>query len=443
MKKAKTLLASIGLAALVATPLSAEGKQEKPAAAEKVTVKIVSTFLRENYDKDIRVKAFYDSVEEFNKANPNSEIQVEALAHDAYQDKVQILAAANQLPDIYDLKGSWARNYVRNGHALGLKQFIDADPEWKALIKETAYGNFLVDGDIYGLCMDAGGSTSLVFYNKEIFKKLGYSSFPKTIPELFEVVKKAKAAGYTPISLGNMAQWPAESCYFSVIGARHTGNDWNASIVNRTGAKFTDKAWIDALAAFKAFADTGAFNADMNSIDYKEQRIPYYDGRAAMFVEGYWAIPALLKDAPEAVRDATGIARLPAFPGAKGDQTYISGGNGGWAIALNPKLAGAKRDAAVAWFKYFHSKKFAAMINEKGITTGIAAGNDVNLGGLHPVYREYFALVDSSKPCDVYDLIFDQAYEKPIEAGIQELLAGMVSPEELAKRVQAAYEKYK
>lgn len=413
--------------------------EPSPEPDEKIQLTIFTEQMQENIDQDSRVKALYDSVDKFMADNPNVEISVDALSSEPYNDKVKILAAGDELPDIFEMLGSWNKGFVESGVVMDLTDIINDDPAWKEIIKPTATGNFIIDGKTYGICMEDGGSTTLLFYNQAILEECGVSAPPKTMTELLDSFDKIRAKGYTPISLGNKGPWVGQSCYLSAIGSRFTGNDWNASIVNYSGAKFTDPEFIQGLAMMQEMADRGAFNEDMNSIDYQQQRVPYFEGKAAMFIEGHWAINSLVADCPEDVLAVTHIAGIPAIENAKVSD-YTAGGNGGWAYALSSKLDGAAKDAAIGWLKTFISKESASTVLAGGNSCAIVPG-DYDKSGISPLHQEFFAFLETVPFCDTYDLIFDPGVVDVMSKGIQELMINTITPEELARNIQEEYEK--
>lgn len=412
----------------------------KKSTDDKITLKFIGSEDRANYNKDARVKVYFDSIDEFMKENPNVTIEHETIPNDAYQDKAQVLATANELPDVFDVKGSWNKNFVANGLVANLSDAINADPAWKKIIKPQANLNFVVNGKIYGLTIEAGGSTSLVFYNDKIFKACGISEFPKTSAQLDAAIKKLKAKGYTPITMGNKGKWLAESCYLSTIGNRFTGTAWTTSIINRTGAKFTDKNFVASLKYFQDLAKSGAFNSDLNSIDYNQQRVPYYNKKAAMMVEGFWAINSFKTDAPKDVLAATKIAVFPSIIGSKGAANMTTGGAGGWAKGVNSKLTGKAKEAVIKWLKLYISKNSANVLYSNGIIPGMVSTN-YDKSKLIKMQLDYYNLMSNITPCEVYDLTFDPAVEAVLESGLQELLINSITPEKLAQRIQSEYEK--
>ena len=48
----------------------------------------------------------------------------------------------DELPDIFDMKGSWTSNWVDNGVVLSLDDMLKEDEEWASTLQENAYSAF-------------------------------------------------------------------------------------------------------------------------------------------------------------------------------------------------------------------------------------------------------------------------------------------------------------
>jgi raffinose/stachyose/melibiose transport system substrate-binding protein len=71
---------------------------------EAVTLSFIHMF--PNEDTEGNSIAFHKALEKFKTDNPNIKINEEPLSHDNYETKVRTLAAGNELPDIFIVKGS-------------------------------------------------------------------------------------------------------------------------------------------------------------------------------------------------------------------------------------------------------------------------------------------------------------------------------------------------
>lgn len=380
---------------------------------------------------------FNKVLDEFMESNPQYNIKEEVLSHDNYEMKIKTLAAANELPDVFLVKGSMVDTFRKSGLIESFEPIFAENQVWRDNFIEGAFSDFKRDGEIYAVPLSIG-PTSLIFYNQEIFKEAGITEFPETWAEFKTAILQIKEAGYTPISLGNKGKWVAESCILSMLGDRFTGTEWFRSIRDRQGASFTDPEFVAALAAMQDLAEMGAFNRDMNSIDNYQQKTAYYNQEAAMFFEGAWAINVLETSAPEAVVEKTRLAILPEVKVGKGDPNTLAGG-AGWAYQINPNLKGKRREAAVELVKHLTNKEFSTrLIENNGRPASKPGAYDKNK--LTRLMNDYFALIERSKFTPTYDVQLSPSIIEVMNSGLQELLIQVTTPEELADRIQTEYQ---
>lgn len=437
---AKRLIAA-GLALSMTMSLAACGSKEEGKSKDgKIVISTVTTSNPDMVDSDPVAKTWYESWDKFLKDHPEVELEEEYVPHDAYQDKAQILATGGELPDVFDMKGSWTSNWVDNGVVMSLDDMLADDPEWANTLQENSYSAFVKDESVYGLTIDGGGLTGLLFYNEEIFKECGINEFPQTLEEFNDAIVKIKKKGYTPISLGNVANWPAESCIFSLLMSRICGETWVQNLLKYDGsADFTNPDFVKALNVMKEWVDLGAFNSDVNSIDYTEARIPYYEKKAAMLMDGYWAISNILTDGPQDVVDATKITEIPVSK-QEGDMDIYEGG--GWAISVNSNVKEdqEKYDLIAEWYKNYFCEDTANTMFEMGKIASVeTSGYDESK--LEPLQIQYYEMFENTDQYTVIDLHFPPSLVEVLNTSLQELLIGQVEPEEIAERVQSEYEK--
>jgi raffinose/stachyose/melibiose transport system substrate-binding protein len=411
---------------------SSEGKDDKK---EPITITFSHCWTKENATG--QAKAFFKAIEKFRAEHPDIIIEEDVLAHDAYEIKIKTLASGNELPDIFSMKGSMMRAFAANGLLMPVEGILDTDPEWKNSFLDDVFDDFILDGTIYGVPYQMN-VTHLIYYNTDLFKQAGINSFPKTWDEFLAAIDALKAIGVVPIALGNKAAWVAESCILSTLGDRFTGTEWFESIRDGKGAKFTDPEFIQALEAFQDLANRGAFNSDLNSIDNFQQQAMYMNGQAAMFMEGIWALPTLLDKAPQEIIDVTDLAILPGAPGGKGDPWALSGG-AGWAYGISTKVSGEKLEAVTELVKAITDLEFAQYsLDESANPPNKTDGLDTSKP--HPLFVKHLEIINTAKITPVYDVQLTPPVIEVMNSGLQELLIGMITPEELAGRIQREYE---
>jgi len=423
---------------LVGAMVWAGGSTEtaKPAATH---ISFMHFFKQDDPNADANNKSFYVMFPKFKAAHPDVVFDVEDLTHDTYDTKIKTIAAANQMPDLFLVKGSWVDTFVGNGLMKPINDVLDANATWRDGFYPGALSEFVRNGtDIYGVTFQLF-TTSLVFYNDAILKKAGIESFPKTSAEFETAVGKLNAIGVTPVALGNKAKWVAESCILSTLGDRYTGTEWFNSIRDRKGASFSDPLFVKSLAALKRLAEIKTFNPDMNSIDNNQQRTLYMNGSAAMFMEGAWAVSSLVDTAPKDILAQTKLAVLPSVVGGKGDPASFSGGSG-WAYTISSQTDAAKRRIIGTLLPMLTGADIAKITIENN---GQPASKPVSYdkSKLAPLANAYFDLVAQNKFTPIYDIQLEAPVIEVMNSGLQELLAGSVSPQDLAARIQTEYMK--
>ena len=365
-------------------------------------------------------------------------MKVEEMDQTAYQTKINSLGASGDMPDLFMMKGSWTKTFVENGWVSDITAELDADQEWKNAYIKGGFDAATRDDKIYGVPQESM-STGMVYYNSDMWKEIGYETFPETWDELLDAVDKFKEKGITPFVMGNKPNWPAESCWLSTLGDRFTGPDWTQSILEGSGAKFTDEAFVKALTAFQELAQRGAFNEDINSIDDTEQNTVYFNKKAAAIVNGTWFIPTIDNSAPEDVKAATKLAILPSVEGGAENQKTVSGGPA-WFMSLSSKVTDpAKRELVMDLLKALTDERQANVTASMGGVTAWA-NPEYDTAKVPALFNEYNAMIKDITAVPIYDACMDASVIETMNVGLQSLLIGEKAPEELADEIQMEQE---
>lgn len=394
------------------------------------------TFGHFRVSKDNIDVLFSDTLNQFREDHPDITIKEEAVAHDPYRDRTTTLGASGELPDIFMANGSMILDFASKDYVASWDDAIKEDTEWSGDFVDGAFDDFKVDDQIYGVPVKMA-AVHTIYYNKEIFEEAGIQQFPSTWEDFKKAIMMLKEAGYTPIGMGNRSSVPVGSTLFSTLADRVTGTDWFNGLKNGEN-QFTDPEFIQALETLKELVDLQAFNPDINSIDEGQGESLFYNKEAAMHISGSWFLPRLVNEAPEDIVANTGMAFFPAIEGGKGDAHAVAGG-GGWSYAINSQLTGAKKEAAVELIKVLSGEQFA--IAQKEISE-IPARNvsSYDESKLSPLANEYNSMLEGMSYTPVYDIRLEPALVKTIYQGVQELLIGASTPQQIAEKVQSVVE---
>ncbi|MGH6885920.1 MAG: ABC transporter substrate-binding protein, partial [Geminicoccales bacterium] len=129
---------------------------------------------------------FEAMAEEFEKNNPDIDVQIEVVNWDNLQQKLTTDVAGGTAPDISIIGTRWLAGYVQEGIAEPLDQYMT--PEFKAKFIDVFMSPSVFDGETYGLPVAA--SARAMYYNEAMFEQAGIAAPPATWDELKQAAAK-------------------------------------------------------------------------------------------------------------------------------------------------------------------------------------------------------------------------------------------------------------
>ena len=248
-----------------------------------------------NWNKSDLGPQFDAVVSAFEQANPNIKITVENVDTNQYEQVLKTRFAGGDAGDIVASHGGTSfQQQVLAGDFLDL-----SDQPWVAnqLASSKAYGS--VKGKDYGFVysQNVGG----VDYNKDIFAQLGLS-VPRTWDDFLAACAKIKAAGITPIAVGYKDQWSTQLIPYEMGPTAIFRDDptFNQELASGQKTFAASSTWKSMLQDTEGLAKSGYFNDAPNGTTYNQAVQLFATGKAAMFVMGNWALPAVLTANPSA-----------------------------------------------------------------------------------------------------------------------------------------------
>lgn len=436
--------AAISLAVAMGVSLTAcsGGQTNEPAKKggdEQVEITITHFNIEEQRDAIADYDGFYAMLEEWQADHPEVKITQSVLETADYETKIQAQAAVNDLPDLFCIKGSWFKNFVASDLVAPVDDAL-ASYEKKDAFRPGMFDASTVDGKNYGLPVQFS-VTSLVFYNSEMWKEIGYDEFPNNWDDIYAAIEKFNEKGIPTFAFGNAPKWPAESCVLSALGDRYTGMDWTNSIIANDGkAKFTDPAFVNALEHMGKLAEAKAFNLDFNTASTGQAAELYNGGNAAAIINGFWNIANVLANGTEDVKNQTKLALLPPVDGGQGNANQTSGGCG-WYMGM-AKQEDAKKQALVEdLLLHLAGYEYSEFITQKyGLVTPCIT-EEVDMDQFPALTQNYIELMNHVELTPIYDILMDPAVIEVMNTGVQELLNGTKDAETLAAEIQAEQEK--
>ena len=381
----------------------------------------------------------------WNDAHPDINLVENVLANAEYKTQIATLAAADNLPDVFLLQGMNTKAWAEQNLVMDLTDTIKASPYYDEYDQDY-FTPFKEEDKIYGYPVLTGGTCTVVIYDKAMWKEAGYDQFPSTWEEVEEASQYFQDQGIDTIAFGNGGKWQANSDFLSTLGDRYTGKEWFQSLIDKSGAAFTDEAFVKALAETQhLFTETSIFNEDFNSVTNEDAREYYIAGEAAAFIGGNWDesyIAATLQESDEEKFNNIGFAVLPQPADATEDPDSQNIGLG-YAVAINPKVADDpdKLAAAIDLAQEITGPAFSTYVAENYALGGLTKTDDVDLSKFDQITQDFYnySYVDTTK-CEIYDSYINSAVWDVLNTDLQTMMNGEMTPEEVAENAQKAYE---
>ncbi|OXM87630.1 extracellular solute-binding protein [Paenibacillus rigui] len=385
---------------------------------------------------DLRAKAMRSIMEQYKKDHPQVELDIQGIPPDGYRARLKTVAAANEMPDVFIMwPGVMTKEFAGGDLLQPLNPLLDSKPDWKNGFLSGTFDDYTIQGKTYGVPMGLS-PTSLLYYNKALFDKYGVKP-PKTWDDLLSLVDTFKKNNVTPIALGNKAAWLAQSSIFSSLADRVTGTEWFLKAAAQDGAKFTDPQFVQALGYLQQLGKAGAFQEGFNSIDNTQMEQMFAQGKAAMMIDGGWALTNLAANSTKEALDNFSVTVLPSIPNGKGDPNSLSGvvGSG---PGLSKKVEGARKEAAYELIYALTSPEAQKVTLESNQLVSYKV--ELDKSKVSSLFAQVYNMLGTVKRTPVYDGSLSSAASEVLNNGLQELLMGG-KPEDIAKKIQDAQAK--
>ncbi|MFC4320466.1 extracellular solute-binding protein [Litchfieldia salsa] len=371
-----------------------------------------------------------DIVAEFEEENPGVKVQLDILSNEQYKEKLKVLSASNELPDV---GLTWAAGFLEpyvNGNMFApLNDVLDAGLN-ESFISGTTEA-YAIDGTTYGLPLEL--NIAPIYYNKKIFADHNLE-VPETYEEFKNVVKTLADNGVTPITVGNKDRWTG-SMWYMYLADRFGGPETLTNAINRTGT-FEDPALIQAAQEIQSLVDMNAFVKGFNGLSNDEAKGPFMNNQAAMYLMGSWELPNYTtnEDVPQEFRDSIGFFKFPTVEGGKGDINSFVGGPGvGLFVSENSKV----KEEAKKFVTFFVEKWGERSVTDAGVIP--ATKVDTASVDLPQMYIDVLDELANASNITLYaDVQMSAGVANEHLNMIQSLFGKQITPEEFAKMHEEA-----
>lgn len=399
---------------------------EKVNAEDKIKL---SMFAYLDLTNDVATANWEELMEAFKVSHPDIELEIEYLVDEAYHNKLQTMAVAGQLPDVLFLWPAKRTGYVtESGLIKDLRPWIQGH---EAEFVDGALNAQGVNGEIYELS-EQMTATHVMYTNEKLMKELGLT-FPKTLDELIAQGETIRAAGLTPVTMTNGGGWQMQSCLLSALTERAGGLDWYDKAIVGDGASFADPEFVNALTVIDTLSKNEMLMPGINQASYGDALTEFVTEKAVYYIDGGWRINNLVGELKEEQKQYVSLRTFPEIPNQKG-QSGSTASVAGTGYGMNAKLEGAKADAAWEWIWFYSGPEGSKIRHKNGALPAYKLPPNKDLD---PMIKKLAQFISETPAGYVIDAKMDQEGMAVLQTGIQEMIMGAKTPEQVAQEYEA------
>ncbi len=335
--------------------------------------------------------------------------------------------ASGNPPDLFFMwGGSVAQPFIDAGQTLDLASYYEKYG-WNDKFAPWVIDRISSGGKLYGVPYHTLGMG--FWYRKDIFEELGIT-IPTTFAEQEAVCATLKEADKYCVTIGGKFGWHTMRIldYF----LEYTCGPELHDALNRLEESWDQACVVDAYSTFQNWVDNGWVVPDFLTVSPDDARLPWYQGDAAIILEGVWYEGVLKNDEQD-------LANFDFYlPPTDHDPVRFSAFPEQWMISAEA----AHPDEAALFIDFITSadvqKQFP--INDFANSATVGVNPDCNEWALTCRWRDIILAAESTYPPT------DQAFVKELMDGFFEvqdsIVAKKLTPEEGAALMQQRVEEW-
>jgi multiple sugar transport system substrate-binding protein len=293
-----------------------ETKDETPTEKTEVTV-----WTKDRHDADF-MQALVD---EYNATNTDNIVIKYEIYSDNYPQAVDMAFQSGEAPDMMVALDTFLDKYIATGKFADLTPFMD--DEFKATFADNMIEGFnVIDGKCYYI--PTATTSCRLFYNKDIFARLGIANPPSSLEEMIEISKRitSELSGEGIYGFAANFKNPSSSLGRSLIYSAQrevgicNGFDFAKGEYDFTGYSNVIAAWKELLSEESAFPGC-------ESLDIDPLRTQFAAGKIGMYMSYTHAEPGVYKN-QFPMEQEWGCAQIPTAGGVVNGAQNFSAING-------------------------------------------------------------------------------------------------------------------
>jgi len=289
----------------------------------------------------------------FHRAHPDISVDVQFMIGNSVEENLKPKVATHNLPDLVSVNpNAYSAELAEQGVLTDLGETV----AWNNMLESLKPDWTNRHGKRFGI--SGGVAATLIYYNKEMFKRAGIAAPPTNFEEFLAACAALKKAGFTPMVWtgafpNTLANGPFSFGFANSVTARHP-HDWK----QRSAAGSLDLRNDDAVDIFgrmKLIADKGYLQRGYMNTSYDEGIQLFADGKAAMAFQGTWSSGALMHG-----KDFSTGVFVPPWNARGKTVVPVVGSETGFAVCDT-----RNRKAALQFLEFIYGAGFAIQQNKR------------------------------------------------------------------------------
>ncbi len=357
---------------------------------------------------------------------------------DAYSQKVRGAAQARALPDIFGILGKQRdfAAFIKAGYVANLTRAMEADNrawEKRLLKKAVAINEFKagnpygVEPGIYGVPIDF--MTIEMLYNKDLFSELGLDPDrpPATFQEFIEMGGALKAKNMPGLVSGWAEEWLI-GCFALNYAFNIMGED-KVLATMRGDVPYTDPGWIKVFSLFSEMREAGVLAEGVVTMVNKTAEQLFANGKAVFAFNGSWCVNVY-----QGMNPALDYAVM--LPPQASDKYPMGIWGNASSFMVNDRSK--HKEEAVTFLQWLTRRDQQATLAQR--TSNLPANKEC-LGEISPVLAQFADDVELITHPNLWGVSEFPLVTETFERGLQSIIIGEKSPEQVAAEVQKVKER--
>lgn len=354
-----------------------------------------------------------------------------------YAQKITAAGQTRNLPDVFGILNPKAvlASFIQNGFVVNLKRKYEQDNStWeKSLNAKAVAATRFEEENIYGIAPGIYGvpidmTSHKVLYNKKLLEKAGVEKAPETFQEFLGSVRALNRVGIPALVSGWGEIWMVD-CFASSYALNIMGEEKVLSTY-RGDVPYTDPDWVAVLEVFEMLRENNALMGGIVTKTNKDAELDFALGRAAFAFNGSWCVNVYHDMNPDLEYGSI----LP--PPVSDKYPMLVWGGAGSSFLVNKNSP--HKHEAMAFLRWLTSRKQQIFLAQETMNL---PSNHFATAEIPETLAAFASSMKYATHPSVWPVNEDPLVTEKFVRGIQSIIIGEKTPQQVAQEVQAVKER--